>query len=57
MDPPTICPLGACTNCMSDSDVTDLPQPLSPTTPTVEPAGMEKLTPLTAFTVPASEKK
>ena len=35
-----------------ESEVTLLPQPLSPTTPTVEPAGIEKVTPFTAFTVP-----
>ena len=57
MDPLTICPLGACTRRISESEVTDLPQPLSPTTPTVEPAGTENVTPFTALTVPASEKK
>ena len=40
-----------------ESEVTDLPQPLSPTTPTVEPSGMENDTPFTALTTPASVKK
>ena len=37
--------------------VTDLPQPDSPTTPTILPAGMLKLTPLTALVTPTSVKK
>ena len=57
MEPLTICPCGACTSCMSDRLVTDLPQPDSPTTPTVAPLGMENVTPSTALATPASVKK
>ena len=42
---------------MMDRLVTDLPQPDSPTTPTVLPMGTSKETPSTARTVPTSEKK
>src|SRR3712207_8296871 len=35
----------------------DLPQPLSPTTPSVLPRGTERLTPSTAGTSPAEERK
>ena len=42
---------------MSESDVTDLPQPDSPTTPTTWPCGTSKLTPSTERTVPESVKK
>ena len=38
-------------------DLPDFPQPDSPTTPTVEPCGISKETPLTAFTTPWSVKK
>ena len=57
MLPLTTCPIGACTSCMRDRLVTDLPQPDSPTTPTVAPCGMSKDTPLTALTTPLSVKK
>ena len=33
--------------------VTDLPEPLSPTTPSSSPGAIEKLTPLTAWTSPS----
>ena len=42
---------------MSERLVTDLPQPDSPTTPTVLPSGTSKLTESTLLTVPASVKK
>ena len=55
--PPVICPCGRCNSCISDRLVTDLPQPDSPTTPTVLPWGTSKDTPLTALTTPMSVKK
>ncbi len=42
---------------MIASDVTDLPEPDSPTMPSVRPGSRSKLTPRTASTVPASEAK
>ena len=41
-------PGGLGTSRMIDSDVTDLPQPDSPTMPSVSPGASEKLTPSTA---------
>ena len=38
---------------ISDIIVTDLPEPLSPTTPSSSPGAIEKLTPLTAWTAPS----
>ena len=38
---------------ISDIIVTDLPEPLSPTTPSSSPGPIEKLTPLTACTAPS----
>ena len=52
MRPATICPGGG-TSRMIDSDVTLLPQPDSPTSPSTSPRSMAKLTPSTARTVPA----
>ena len=40
-----------------ESAVTDLPEPVSPTTASVSPRSMRKLTPSTAFTVPAAVRK
>ena len=40
-----------------EKDVTLLPQPLSPTTPTILFLGMSNDTPLTDMTVPTSVKK
>ena len=55
--PSTIWPVGRCRSCISDRLVTDLPQPDSPTMPTVLPTGTSKETPSTALTVPTSVKK
>ena len=55
--PPTICPGGEGINLMIERDVTDLPDPDSPTIPMVSPALREKLTPSTAFTVPQRVSK
>ena len=57
MEPPTTWPWGRWSSCIRDRLVTDLPQPDSPTTPTVLPMGTSKLTPSTALTTPASVKK
>ncbi len=42
MEPSTICPVGPCKSRIIDIEVTDLPQPDSPTTPTVEFKGILK---------------
>ena len=42
---------------MIASDVTDLPEPDSPTMPSTSPAARSKLMPRTARTAPASEGK
>ena len=42
---------------MIDCATTDLPEPDSPTSATVPPAGMRNDTPSTAFTVPASTSR
>ena len=43
---------GGCTRRMMDSDVTLLPHPLSPTSPSTSPLSMAKLTPSTARSTP-----
>ena len=50
--PPTMWPGGEGITRIIDSAVTDLPQPDSPTIPSVSPRLSEKLTPSTAFVVP-----
>ena len=42
---------------MIDCATTDLPEPDSPTSATVPPAGIRNETPSTAFTVPASTSR
>src|ERR1700730_8019347 len=48
ISPPAILPGGLGTSRMMESEVTDLPQPDSPTMPSVSPGASEKLTPSTA---------
>ena len=48
---------GGCTRRMIDSAVTDLPLPDSPTSPSVSPAPISKLTSSTAVTAPAGVSK
>ena len=55
--PPTIRPGGSATRRSTDSAVTLLPQPDSPTTPSVSPIRTVKETPSTARTTPAAVKK
>ena len=55
--PPTIRPVGSGTRRMMDSAAIVLPDPLSPTTPSVSPWRMRKLTPSTALTTPSRVKK
>ena len=43
---------GFCSSPMMESDVTDLPEPDSPTTASISPFSMEKVTPSTALTTP-----
>jgi len=57
MAPSTIWPWGRCKSCIRDRLVTDLPQPDSPTTPTVLPMGTSNETPSTLLTTPVSVKK
>src|SRR5205809_6705088 len=57
ISPPTILPGGFATNRITESAVTLLPQPLSPTTPRVSPGMIVKETSSTAFTTPARVKK
>jgi hypothetical protein len=52
ISPATIFPGGA-TKRMMDSAVIDLPQPLSPTSPSSSPRSSWKLTPCTAHTNPS----
>ena len=52
--PLSIRPVGEATSRSTDSAVTLLPQPDSPTMPSVPPAGRSKLTPSTAGTTPSS---
>src|SRR5438874_576783 len=54
--PFTILPGGCGMSRMSDSAVTDLPQPDSPTRPSVSPASRLKVTPSTARTTPSRVK-
>src|SRR5262245_5322465 len=51
--PPTIRPAGCATRRITDSALTDLPQPDSPTSATVSPALTSQETPSTARTTPA----
>src|SRR5579884_717252 len=57
ISPPTILPGGLAIRRMTESAVTLLPQPLSPTTPNVSPGFMVKVTSLTALTTPLLVKK
>src|SRR6266567_2394969 len=57
ISPPAMRPGGCGTNPMIDSAVTLLPQPDSPTMPSVRPAAIEKLTPSTAGNSPLSTVK
>ena len=52
MSPPTIWPPGSGTNRKIDRQVIDLPEPDSPTIPSVSPRWMENVAPSTAFTTP-----
>jgi hypothetical protein len=54
ISPSRMRPGGLATSPMMESAVTLLPQPDSPTMPSVRPASSEKLTPSTALNVPAS---
>ena len=54
--PPVIRPVSA-RICITEYAVTDLPEPDSPTIPSVLPGSKLKEIPLTAFTSPASVKK
>src|SRR5437762_531798 len=56
MEPSTILPGGCGMSRMSDSAVTALPQPDSPTMPSVSPAASSKDTPSTACTTPSRVK-
>src|SRR5437867_4506862 len=55
--PPTIRPGGSGTSLIMDSAVIVFPEPLSPTTPSVSPWCIRKLTPSTALTTPSRVKK
>src|SRR5215475_14456595 len=57
MEPSTMRPGGCGMSRMIESAVTLLPQPDSPTTPSVSPLSMWKSTPSTARTTPSSVKK
>src|SRR5690348_11653601 len=57
ISPPTILPGGLAIRRITESAVTLLPQPLSPTTPNVSPGFMVKETSLTALTTPLLVKK
>ena len=52
MLPPTMRPPGSGTSRKIDRHVIDLPEPDSPTIPSVSPRPTEKLAPSTAFTTP-----
>jgi hypothetical protein len=56
-DPLTIFAGGCGSKLMIESAVTDLPQPDSPTMPSVFPGSTVKLTPSTARTIPSRVKK
>ena len=55
--PPAMVPPPNSTSRISDSEVTDLPDPLSPTTQTVSPEAMANDTSSTAVTGPLSVAK
>ena len=57
MLPPTVLPGGDCTRRMIESAICDLPQPDSPTMPSVSPLLSVKETSSRAYTVPSSVKK
>ena len=57
IEPPVILAGGLGSSPISDIIVTDLPEPLSPTTPSSSPGPIEKLTPLTAWTAPSRVAK
>ena len=57
ISPPTILPGGLWIRRMIDIEVMLLPQPLSPTMPSVCPRVSENVTPSTARTTPDSRKK
>jgi hypothetical protein len=55
--PPAMRPGGVAIRRITERLVTDLPEPDSPTTPSVSPLSRWKLTPSTALTVPSSVSK
>ena len=57
MEPFIILPGGSGMSRMTESAVTDFPQPLSPSTPRHSPRGMSKLTFSRARTTPSGVKK
>src|SRR6185503_18839823 len=57
IDPETIFPGGSGISLMIERFATDLPEPDSPTMPSVSPGLTLKLMPSTAFTVPSSVSK
>src|ERR1700730_10400625 len=57
ISPPTICPGGIAISLSTESAVTVLPHPYSPTTPRVSPLSMVRSTPSTARTMPSSVAK
>src|SRR3984893_8490018 len=57
ISPPTICPGGIAISLSTESAVTVLPHPDSPTTPRVSPLSMVRSTPSTARTMPSSVAK
>ena len=54
---PSIIFPGASTKPITEKPVIDFPEPDSPTSPTISPATISKLTPSTAFKIPAFVKK
>ena len=56
-DRPTMRPGGSGMSRINDNMVTDLPEPDSPTMPSVSPRRRSKLTPSTALTVPQRVSK
>jgi len=57
ISPPAMRPGGDGTSCITDRLVTDLPDPDSPTIPSVSPRRTSKLTPSTARTTRPSSSK
>ncbi len=57
IEPPTMRPVSGAISRRIDSAVTDLPQPDSPTMPSVSPAARSKEMPSTARTMPSAVKK